>query len=405
LPSRPSLRLATPCPPLQVFSFVEGADCEEFFGTPEYVLFPTMLTSPVFTATVWQHGKRAYPSFERTLLQTRDLMVWLCVKLGLIEMEDRHELMEVMTGLANLQARMVKSKRSGAAELLRMRSSVVALVEHLQAVQKAPLPLPGSATEAELAEGIADQVHLLMQRVKGLYTEGVDKDTLAIPLDGITHECADMWRRLQDLVKPETLLEDAASMALKNLHADAAEAVLGALARTMTTSNPGSEPQNLEAKRQILFFANSLFNTTMVKPPPVSQMKCAAAAPRSASPPSRATSHRPPRSTSPRPPALPPPPPPPTVGPRVALAPGRGLASRLTTARTSRTRYSSSRATRATTSTCRTCSSRSSPTSGRTSASASACSRWWRSCPRVGRRRCSAGPLTARRCSRAPCAA
>ena len=284
-----------------VFSFISGADCEDFFGTSEYaadlpqrpppthtltttstalfpvfhryVLFPTMLTSPVFTATVWQQGKRAYPSFERTLMQTRDLMVWLCVKLGLIEMESRHELMQVFTGLAGLHARMVKSKRSGAAEVLRMRSSVVALVEHLQAVQRAPLPLVGSSTEAELAEGIADQVHLLMQRVKGLFVDGVDKDTLAIPLDGVTRECADMWRRLQDLVKPETLLESAASSALRNLHDEAAEAVLGALGRSMTTSNPGGEPQNLEAKRQILFFANSLFNTTMVKPPPVSRMK------------------------------------------------------------------------------------------------------------------------------------
>ena len=111
------------------------------------------------------------------------------------------------------------------------------------------------------------------ERVKGLYVDGVDKDTLAIPLDGVTRECADMWRKLQDLVKPETLLESAASSALKNLHHPTAAAVLGALGRSMTTSNPGGEPQNLEAKRQILFFANSLFNTTMVKPPPVSRMK------------------------------------------------------------------------------------------------------------------------------------
>ena len=256
-----------------LFGFVTGTDVEDFFGVPEYVLFPTMLTSPVFTATVWQQGKRAYPSFERTMLQARDLLVWLCVKLGLIAMEQRQELMVVLTGLADIQSRMAKTERSGASEVLRLRSSVVALIEHLQAVQKAPLPLVGSSAEAELAEGIADQVHLLMQRVKGLYVDGVDKDTLAIPLDGITRECADMWRKLQDLVKPETLLENAASSALKNLHHPTAAAVLGALGRSMTTSNPGGEPANGEAKRQLLFFSNSLFNTTMTKPPPVSRMK------------------------------------------------------------------------------------------------------------------------------------
>ena len=84
-----------------------------------------------------------------------------------------------------------------------MIKQLLALVEHLQAVQRAPLPPQGSAAEADSAEGIADQVHLLMQRVKGLYVDGVDKHTLAIPLDDVTRGCADMWRRLQELLKPQ----------------------------------------------------------------------------------------------------------------------------------------------------------------------------------------------------------
>ena len=79
----------------------------------------------------------------------------------------------------------------------------------------------------------------------------------------------------QDLVKPETLLESprAATLALHALHDAAAELVLAVLHRSLTTANPGGEPRNEEAKRQLLFFANSLFNTTMSKPPPVARMK------------------------------------------------------------------------------------------------------------------------------------
>lgn len=261
-----------------VFEFLgEGSGCEAFFGTAEYVLYPTMLTSPVFTAAAWQprRSTTAYPSFTRTLLQTRDLLVWLCVKLGLVATERRRELMEVLTGLAQLYARMASSKRSGAAGAERLIKQLLALVEHLQALQRAPLPPRESAAETEIAEGIAAQLVRLMTCVKGLYVDGVDQHTLAIPLDDVTRGCADSWRRLQDLLKPETLIESSggATTALHELHDAAAERVLAVLHRSLTAANPGCEPKNPEAKRQLLFFANSLFNTTMAKPPPVARMK------------------------------------------------------------------------------------------------------------------------------------
>ena len=109
--------------------------------------------------------------------------------------------------------------------------------------------------------------------------------------------------RPQDMLKPETLTESSggATTALHHLHDAAAKRVLAVLHRSLTTANPGAEvgprglkprvskpqagllthtrapcfgqPKNLEAKRQLLFFANSLFNTTMAKPPPVARMK------------------------------------------------------------------------------------------------------------------------------------
>ena len=74
-------------------------------------------------------------------------------------------------------------------------------------MQRKPLPPRESAAETDaaeglalqVAEGIAAQVDRLMKCVKGLYIDGVDKHTLAIPLDDVTSGCARMWRRLQDL--------------------------------------------------------------------------------------------------------------------------------------------------------------------------------------------------------------
>ena len=41
----------------------------------------------------------------------------------------------------------------------------------------------------------------------------------------------------------------------------------------VSTTNPGGEPRNAEAKRQLLFFANSLHNRRLAPPPPVAQMR------------------------------------------------------------------------------------------------------------------------------------
>ena len=50
-------------------------------------------------------------------------------------------------------------------------------------------------------------------------------------------------------------------------------AVLSELYKAFSTTNPGGEPRNAEAKRQLLFFANSLHNRRLAPPPPVAQMR------------------------------------------------------------------------------------------------------------------------------------
>ena len=59
-----------------------------------------------------------------------------------------------------------------------------------------------------------------------------------------------------------------------NLHKVVAQPhVLLSLHRALTTTNPGGEPDNGEAVRQLAFFANSLHNRRLCQPPPVPQMK------------------------------------------------------------------------------------------------------------------------------------
>ena len=49
--------------------------------------------------------------------------------------------------------------------------------------------------------------------------------------------------------------------------------MLLSLHRALTTTNPGGEPDNGEAVRQLVFFANSLHNRRLCQPPPVPLMK------------------------------------------------------------------------------------------------------------------------------------
>ena len=52
-----------------------------------------MLTSPVFTLLVARGVfHTSYPSFARTLRQTRDLAVWLLITLGAVRVGERQQL-------------------------------------------------------------------------------------------------------------------------------------------------------------------------------------------------------------------------------------------------------------------------------------------------------------------------
>ena len=67
-----------------LFNSLGGEQCVAFFGVPEYIIFPTMLTGPVFCTKVLTNSYHDYPSFERTHAQTRDLLCFLAAALGMV---------------------------------------------------------------------------------------------------------------------------------------------------------------------------------------------------------------------------------------------------------------------------------------------------------------------------------
>ena len=80
--------------------------------------------------------------------------------------------------------------------------------------------------------------------------------------------------RLLLLLRLEALCdEDAIAETNIRVRSSAMHAVVSSLLRTCTSANPSGEPDNAEAKRQIIFFCNSLQNRRLRQPPPVIEMK------------------------------------------------------------------------------------------------------------------------------------
>ena len=70
------------------------------------------------------------------------------------------------------------------------------------------------------------------------------------------------------LQKPEAVMESAVRISRGRI-----KLVLASLFRSLRTGNPSGEPQNEEARRQLIFFCNSLHNRHLARPPSVCEMR------------------------------------------------------------------------------------------------------------------------------------
>ena len=66
--------------------------------------------------------------------------------------------------------------------MLKLRASIVTFVKHLIRTASEPTP-DDDEGKYEEGESISNQMVLVLHAVKGLYTEAVEKEALAIPVD------------------------------------------------------------------------------------------------------------------------------------------------------------------------------------------------------------------------------
>ena len=129
----------------------------------------------------------------------------------------------------------------------------------------------GDSFAAVAMAPIAKELARLVDDVKGLFTDTQGLG-MSVDVSPSMRRAGEAWRALQRLVRVE-MIERKPLAALDALTKDEMGAVLSELYKAFSTTNPGGEPANAEAKRQLLFFANSLHNRRLAPPPPVAQMR------------------------------------------------------------------------------------------------------------------------------------
>ena len=80
--------------------------------------------------------------------------------------------------------------------------------------------------------------------------------------------------RLLLLLRLEALVDaDAVAQTAERIRSPATQVVISSLLQACSSKNPSGEPFNAEAKRQLVFFCNSLHHRRLDQPPPVVEMK------------------------------------------------------------------------------------------------------------------------------------
>ena len=134
------------------YTFLTGKDVEQVFDAAEYVILPTMITSPVFSSTSLDTGRSAqYASFTRTLIQTKDLMCVIFTEiLGVARPQDMHTLMRIVVDLSRVEAEQMGRRRMDDIDgYVNLREACAALLMALQALGAATTATPVDPDEAD----------------------------------------------------------------------------------------------------------------------------------------------------------------------------------------------------------------------------------------------------------------
>ena len=130
---------------------------DAFFGVPEYIIFPTMLTGPVFFTPVLEGGFHDFPSFERTYHQLRDLLCFVAATLGLVWVKQLDAILEAVNAIGEaLNRQMLRGWPNTPDAPVKLREALVDLLVQLyrwqgHAAATAEPPNPGGEKTMEFA--------------------------------------------------------------------------------------------------------------------------------------------------------------------------------------------------------------------------------------------------------------
>ncbi|KAL3933383.1 MAG: hypothetical protein SGPRY_000300 [Prymnesium sp.] len=316
-----------------IFASLDLPDHTLFFGVPQFMVLPAMVSAPIFAASrgksVISPSDTSYAAFQPALLQLRDLNIYLLVSMGLIKFDDRKKMRALLSNLMqsahsifNLKLR----ERDKLQTIMSKWEGFIRSCKHASEQQS-------SADDLHVAKNISlSYQNLLTELSNAVYDEGMDfsyridlpsldelfdilrKNSVtfrrrtftyvsaAPPVveaseeedDGDSPSPGDMgeqspgnFKRTQAGDKAhlmfsfltflrhghgELTVSEAKSM-LSRLREPATQSVLRVLSQFTLKDNPGSEPRVSEAKRQLISFCSSLHQTPLSKAPPVTKMR------------------------------------------------------------------------------------------------------------------------------------
>lgn len=124
---------------------------------------------------------------------------------------------------------------------------------------------------------VENQITSILQAIKQLVSEhskDLEVTTLQSDHDSSSKTALSAYKQLRSLFSVRVLRDDVKwQKFLATLRSPACVEVMHALQRIFATTTPGSEPENNEAKRQLFFFINSMYNHWMPAPVSVRKMK------------------------------------------------------------------------------------------------------------------------------------
>jgi len=304
-------------------------------GRQHYVIYPCLLTSPVFCSTALDSGASLYHPRRQVMEQMRDLTVWFLVTIGVTKYDKRSQLSEMLTQMAVFIEAWAPQQSHYTEKLQTLKKNVISLLQTIMRIRQAILPdadqirrdkpkARRSNMENAASSNASYNAHRDSQQVRASVRTKMERqdtwqlmvhmflggspqarvDLLVKPLEAVLSSWLDlaglgMEKPQQASIRPYTfkIVETSKYRAghiptelanllnfdnlicadmmqlIQNIVSDDLDAVVYAVWVSLNCQNVGSEPRCKEAKRQLQFFAASLNHPHLTTPSPVEQMK------------------------------------------------------------------------------------------------------------------------------------